>query len=166
MLEILTYPDPRLLLKAQTVNTFDQELADTVEQMATTMYAANGCGLASIQVNIQKSITVIDVSPTGNDLLVLINPVIISHSGKQTGMEGCLSFPELSIKVTRPLNLVVKAQDLNGKEIEINASDFLAKCIHHELEHLDGQVFIKDLSRLKLNLALKKLEKTKRLNSQ
>lgn len=166
MLEILTYPDPRLLLKAQAVTTFDQELADIVEQMAMTMYEANGCGLASIQVNIQKSITVIDVSTTGNELLVLINPVIISHSGTQTSMEGCLSFPELNIKVTRPLNLVVKAQDLNGKELQINACDFLAKCIHHELEHLDGQVFIKDLSRLKLNLALKKLEKTKRLNAQ
>lgn len=131
--------------------------------MLATMYAAEGVGLASIQVNIQKSITVIDISPEGNQPQIFINPKIISTQGSQTSDEGCLSFPEIKIKVTRPQTLVVKAQDLTGKEFTLEAQDFLAKAIHHECEHLDGEVFIKDLSRLRQNLITKKLQKQKRL---
>lgn len=163
MLEILTYPDPRLNLKATPVTKFDSELKKIVEQMLETMYDANGVGLASIQVNIQKSITVLDISPEANEPLILINPEIVSTHGTQTSDEGCLSFPDIRIKVTRPQSLVVKAQDVNGKEFSIEAQDFLAKAIHHECEHLNGDVFIKDLSRLKQNLILKKLNKYKRL---
>lgn len=159
MLEILTYPDPRLNLKAQQVTKFDQDLKKTVDAMLATMYAAEGCGLASIQVNIQKSITVIDVSEDGSAPLILINPEIIATEGFQTSEEGCLSFPEIRIKVTRPQSLTVRAQDLHGETFTLDAHNFLAKCIDHECEHLSGQVFIKDLSRLKQNLILKKLAK-------
>lgn len=159
MLEVLKYPDPRLLIKAQKVTKFDADLKKKVDQMLVTMYKEEGCGLASIQVNIQQSIVVLDVSQDYSDTKILINPEIIYQSGSQTGEEGCLSFPGLRIKVTRPLELTVKAQDLNGDEFTIDAKDFLAKCIHHECEHLNGEVFIKDLSRLKLHMALKRLEK-------
>lgn len=159
MLEILKYPDPRLNLKANPVTKFDNELKEIVDKMFETMYAAEGCGLASIQVNIQQSITVIDISEEANEPLVLINPVITEEHGTQTSEEGCLSFPEIRIKVSRPEQIKVKAQDINGEEFTIEADGFLAKCIHHECEHLAGEVFIKDLSRLKQNLILKKLQK-------
>lgn len=162
MLEVLKYPNPKLALRAQPVTQFDTDLRKTVEQMFATMYAEDGCGLAAIQVGIQQKIIVIDISNDGNEPLILINPEITSTSGSQTSDEGCLSFPGLRINVTRPLNLTVKAQDLDGKEFTLNATEFLAKCIDHECEHLDGQVFIKNLSRLKLHLALKKLERYKK----
>ncbi len=166
MLEVLKYPDPRLNLKAVPVTQFDSELKKQVDQMLATMYKEEGCGLASIQVNIQKSIVVLDVTNDYSNTQILINPQIVSESGSQTGEEGCLSFPGLRIKVTRPLELVVKAQDLRGEEFTIHAKDFLAKCIHHECEHLSGEVFIKNLSRLKLHLALKRLEKYKLANAE
>jgi peptide deformylase len=162
MLEILTYPDPRLNLKAVPVTKFDAELKLLVDQMLETMYAAEGCGLASIQVNIQKSITVLDVSEDASNPVILINPEIIQTEGSQTSEEGCLSFPEIRIQVTRPQKLIVKAQDLTGKEFTLTATDFFAKAIHHECEHLAGEVFIKDQSRLKQNMILKKLEKIKK----
>lgn len=163
MLEILTYPDPRLNHKAIPVTKFDSHVKKIVDKMLATMYEAEGVGLASIQVNIQERITVIDISPEGNQPQILINPEIIFTNGFQTSDEGCLSFPEIRIKVTRPQSLIVKAQDLTGKEFTIEAQDFLAKAIHHECEHLDGEVFIKDLSRLKQNLIVKKLLKQKRI---
>lgn len=159
MLEILTYPDPRLNLKAKPVTKFDKDLKLIVDNMLATMYDAQGCGLASIQVNIQQSITVLDISEDGTNPIVLINPEITKINGTQTSDEGCLSFPDIRIKVTRPQSLIVKAQDINGKEFELEAEDFFAKAIHHECEHLDGQVFIKDLSRLKQSMILKKLKK-------
>lgn len=162
MLEILTYPDPRLNLKAEPVSKFDADLKAIVESMFETMYDSDGCGLASIQVNIQKSITVIDISEEKDSPLVLINPIITHSEGRQTSNEGCLSFPDIRIKVTRPEKLSIKYQDINGKDLSLDADDFLAKCIHHELEHLDGNVFIKDLSRLRQNLILKKLAKLKK----
>lgn len=161
MLEILTYPDPRLNLKAVPVTKFDAELKTIVDQMLATMYEAEGCGLASIQVNIQKSITVLDVSEDGTQPVILINPEIIHTQGSQTSDEGCLSFPDIRIQVTRPQTLTVKAQDVTGKEFTLTASDFFAKAIHHECEHLSGEVFIKDQSRLKQNMILKKLQKLK-----
>lgn len=161
MLEILTYPDPRLNLKAVPVSKFDSALKSIVDQMLETMYAAEGCGLASIQVNIPQSITVLDVSEDGSNPVILINPEIIQTEGLQTSEEGCLSFPDIRIQVSRPQTLMVKAQDLTGKEFTLTASDFFAKAIHHEYEHLLGQVFIKDQSRLKQNLILKKLQKLK-----
>lgn len=159
MLEILKFPDPRLNLKADPVVNFDNELKLTTEKMLATMYHYEGVGLAAIQVDIQQSITVIDVSEQGNEPLILINPQIIETSGSQTSDEGCLSFPSIRITVTRPEYLTVKAQDLNGNEFTLHAKEFLAKCIHHECEHLVGQVFIKDLSRLRQHLILKKLKK-------
>lgn len=165
MLEILTYPDPRLNLKAEPVTKFDVDLKKLVDNMFATMYDADGAGLASIQVNIQKSITVIDVSEHRDEPLVLINPEITEIFGSQTSDEGCLSFPDVRIKVSRPQKLIVKAQDINGKEFTMEAEDFLAKCIHHECEHLDGQVFIKDLTRLRQNLILRRLQKLKKQNA-
>lgn len=166
MLEILQYPDPRLNLKAEPVTVFDKELKSTVDKMFATMYHAEGVGLAAIQVNIQQSITVIDISENRDEPIVLINPEIFKTEGVQTSEEGCLSFPEIRIKVTRPQKLSVKAQDIHGKEFIIDAQDFFAKCIHHECEHLAGEVFIKDLSRLKQNLIIKKLQKQQRLYAE
>ena len=165
MLEVLKYPDPRLTIKAVPVTNFDFDLKKNVDQMLATMYKEEGCGLASVQVNIRQSIVVLDL-PDITNIQILINPQIVSESGSQTGEEGCLSFPGLRIKVTRPLELIVKAQDLNGEEFTIHAKDFLARCIHHECEHLNGEVFIKDLSRIKLHLALKRLEKHKAANAE
>ncbi len=162
MLEILKYPDSRLNLIAQPVTKFYSDLKNLADQMLTTMYQSEGCGLAAIQLNIQQSIIVLDISHDCSVPQIFINPKITSETGTQTGDEGCLSFPGIRIKVTRPKELVVEYQDLSGDKHTLNADDFLAKCIHHECEHLSGQVFIKDLSRLKLHMALRKLEKHKK----
>ncbi len=166
MLEILTYPDPRLNLIAKPVTEFNSKLKHIVDQMFAIMHQKEGCGLASIQVNIQKSIIVLDISRDYTDPKVLINTKILSASGSQNSEEGCLSFPGIRINVKRPKELVVQAQDIHGNTFTLEASDFLARCIHHECEHLAGEVFIKDLSRLKLHMALKKLEKHKKYHAE
>lgn len=159
MLHILTYPDPRLHLKAEPVVEFNAELKQIAKDMIATMYNSNGVGLASIQVNIQKALFIMDLSEEGNNPQVFVNPKIIKQEGSQTNKEGCLSFPDITIKVTRPKTIEVEYQDLNGNYHKQTGSDLFAQCVHHECEHLSGEVFIKDLSRLKLNMVLRKLKK-------
>jgi len=160
-LEILKYPDQRLKLEAKQVTEFDADLEKTANDMLKTMYFRSGCGLAAIQVNIQKQIFTMDISVDGNEPYVIINPKIINQEGEQTCKEGCLSFPNLVIEVTRPKKLTIEYNNTKGELLTLKAEDFMAQCIHHEMEHLAGHVFIENLSNLRLQLALRKYNKVK-----
>lgn len=162
-LTILHYPDPRLRRKAEPVARITPEIGKLIDDMAETMYAAPGIGLAAVQVNEAKRVVVIDISETRDQLQVFINPEILSHEGKQTLEEGCLSVPGIFDEVTRPARVRVRALDRNGKPFEIEAEGLLATCIQHEIDHLDGKVFVDHLSRLKQSRIRKKLEKQERL---
>lgn len=161
ILEILKYPDQRLMLKAQPVTEFDADLEQLSKDMLETMYSSNGCGLAAIQVNVQKQILTMDVSHDSNKPYVIINPKIIHQEGEQTCKEGCLSFPNLIIDVTRPKKLTIEYNNVKGELLTLEAEDFMAQCIHHEMEHLSGHIFIENLSKLKFQLALRKYSKVK-----
>jgi peptide deformylase len=158
-LNILTLPDKRLKTLAQPVLVFDQALEKLVADMLETMYEAPGIGLAATQVDIHKRIVVIDVSEEGDQPLCLINPTIVDKNGEQTHEEGCLSVPGIYAKVKRASTIVVEAQNEKGENIHIEAEELLAVCIQHELDHLQGIVFLDHLSPLKRKMALKKLEK-------
>ncbi len=162
-LTILHYPDPRLRRKAEPVARITPEISKLIDDMAETMYAAPGIGLAAVQVNEAKRVVVIDISETRDQLQVFINPEILSHEGKQTLEEGCLSVPGIFDEVTRPARVRVRALDRDGKPFEIEAQGLLATCIQHEIDHLDGKVFVDHLSRLKQSRIRKKLEKQERL---
>ncbi|MDY4163050.1 MAG: peptide deformylase [Sutterella sp.] len=163
LLPIIQYPDPVLSAKAETVTVFDDELKQLASDMAETMYAAPGVGLAANQVGVLKRIVVIDVSEDKSDLKVLVNPVITSRTDTlEEFEEGCLSLKGLYEKVKRPDGITVKAQDLNGNVFEFSASGMLAVCAQHEIDHLDGLVFIDHLSRLKKDRACMKLKKLRR----
>lgn len=136
--EIIKDPDPILYKKCHAVTKFDRKLASILEDMAQTMLAANGVGLAGPQVGILKRIVTID---TGEGALVMINPKIIESSGSQTGEEGCLSLPGKSGVVTRPSHVKARAFDEEMQEYEIEADDLLARAICHELDHLDGHMY-------------------------
>jgi peptide deformylase len=159
LLDILVYPDPRLRRKAKDVTRFDDDLKAFVADMAATMYEAPGIGLAATQVDDPRRVIVIDVSETRDDLMVLINPVIISKDGQQEYEEGCLSVPGVYAPVTRAEAIRVKAFDADGTAREFDASGLLAVCIQHEIDHLDGKVFVDYLSRLKQDRIRKKLVK-------
>ncbi|UOF94163.1 MAG: peptide deformylase [Bordetella sp.] len=160
MLSILQYPDPRLFRKAETVLEVTNQVREIVLHMAETMYKSAGIGLAATQVNIQKRIVVIDISEAKNNLLVLINPKIIWNSNKsKTFQEGCLSIPGIYEKVTRPESIFCKALDNNGHEYEFNAEGILSVCVQHEIDHLEGTVFLDHLSKLKRNRIENKLKK-------
>jgi peptide deformylase len=163
LLNILHYPDPRLRERAQPVTEVDAQTRRLIEDMAETMYAAPGIGLAAIQVNVPKRVIVIDVSDTRDQLLALINPEIIEKDGEQVFEEGCLSVPGVYDDVTRAAHIKVRALDRDGKPFEMEATDLLATCIQHEIDHLDGKVFVDYLSRLKQSRIRKKLEKQQRL---
>ena len=150
--EIIVYPDPRLEEKCQEVTEFNEELVILLEDMAETMYAAQGIGLAAPQIGILERITVIDVSPEQNSLLYLINPKIVSRVGTVTTEEGCLSIPEYREKVTRSAEIEVEAQNEKGELITFPADELLSVCVQHEIDHLDGILFIERISRLKRNL--------------
>lgn len=162
-LTILHYPDPRLRRKAEPVARITPEISKLIDDMAETMYAAPGIGLAAVQVNEAKRVVVIDISETRDQLQVFINPEILSHEGSQTLEEGCLSVPGIFEEVTRPARVRVRALDRDGKPFEIEAQGLLATCIQHEIDHLDGKVFVDHLSRLKQSRIRKKLEKQERL---
>ena len=163
LLPIIQYPDPVLSAKAEQVTVFDDELKQLASDMAETMYAAPGVGLAANQVGVLKRIVVIDVSEDKSDLKVLVNPVITSHTDTlEEFEEGCLSLKGLYEKVKRPDGITVKAQDLNGNYFELSATGMLAVCAQHEIDHLDGLVFIDHLSRLKKDRACIKLKKLRR----
>ena len=164
LLPIIQYPDPVLAAKAEPVTAFTDALA---ADMAETMYAAPGVGLAANQVGSLKRIVVIDITDEKNNLLVLVNPYIKSHTEELAEFEeGCLSLKGLYEKVSRPDGVTVCAQDLDGKPFEIEATGLLAVCLQHELDHLDGTVFIDHLSRLKKDRAKTKLRKLRKNEKQ
>lgn len=160
---ILHYPDPRLRQVAKPVPTVDDGLRRLVDDMAETMYAAPGIGLAAIQVNVPWRVVVIDISETRNHLQVFINPEIFERDGKQVFEEGCLSVPGIFDEVERARHIRVRALDRDGQPFEVEAEGLLATCIQHEIDHLDGKVFVDYLSRLKQSRIRKKLEKQERL---
>ncbi|QLG88597.1 peptide deformylase [Chitinibacter bivalviorum] len=161
ILNILHYPDERLHTVAQPITEFDAALQRMIDDMAETMYAAPGIGLAASQVNFHKRLVVIDISEEKNDLLVLINPQIIAMDGITTYEEGCLSVPGIYEEVERAQHIKVKALDRNGQPFELETDGLLAICIQHELDHLDGKIFVEKLSRLKLTRILQKIKKRK-----
>ena len=144
---------------AKQVNAITKELEKLIKDMAETMYAAPGVGLAATQVDVHQRIIVIDVSETHDDLLVLINPVIISNEGESKFEEGCLSVPGIYDKVDRAEKISVKALNIKGEEFTINAQGLLAVCIQHEMDHLVGKVFVEYLSHLKQVRIRAKLKK-------
>ena len=163
LLSILRYPDPRLHTIAKPVTAFDERLAKLVADMADTMYTAPGIGLAATQVDVHEQVIVIDVSDTRDQLLVLVNPEIVSASDeRQVYDEGCLSVPGIFDGVERPLRVRVKAQDTSGKLQEFDAEGLLAVCVQHEMDHLKGKVFVEYLSPLKRNRIKTKLLKEDR----
>jgi peptide deformylase len=165
LLPILHYPDVRLKKVAAPVTSFDENLRRLAADMAETMYAAPGVGLAATQVDVHKRLVVIDISEEKNDLLVLINPQIVESDGTRVGEEGCLSVPGIYDKVERAEHVVARYQDLSGKAQEISAEGLLAVCIQHELDHLDGKVFVQYLSQLKQTRIKSKLAKHARITA-
>lgn len=161
--DILRYPDPRLRKKALPVDRVDQGVRDLIRDMAETMYKAPGIGLAATQIDVAKRVVVIDVSAEHQELRVFVNPVIRERSGVYGIEEGCLSVPGIFEEVERAQKVTVCAQDENGVAFELVAEDLLAVCIQHEIDHLDGKVFVDYLSRLKQQRIRKKLEKQQRL---
>jgi peptide deformylase len=149
LLPILEYPDARLKRIASDVTEFTPAIKKLVDDMAHTMYEAPGIGLAATQVNVHKRVIVIDVSETKSDLKVFINPQIIMADGEIVGEEGCLSVPGYYDTVKRASHVVVKAHDALGNPFQLEATDLLAVCIQHEMDHLVGTVFVEHLSQLK-----------------
>jgi len=160
LLTVLCYPDPRLHKVAKPVEQVDARIKKIVADMADTMYDAPGVGLAATQVDIHERIVVIDVSDEQNELRVFINPEITWASSEiKSWREGCLSVPEFYDEVERPAQIRVKALDLEGKTFEIEADGLLAVCLQHELDHLQGKVFVEYLSLLKRNRISQKMKK-------
>ena len=159
LLNILHYPDPRLYKKAATVEKVDQAIRSLVRDMAETMYSAPGVGLAATQVDVHKRVIVIDSSETRDQLLVLINPEIIARQGVQYCEEGCLSVPGIFEPVERSERVTARALGMDGKPFTLEAEKLLAVCIQHELDHLEGKVFVDYLSRLKQKRIKAKLQK-------
>src|SRR4030095_6010872 len=159
MLHILRYPDPRLHKVAAKVDRVDDKIRKLIKDMADTMYAAPGVGLAATQVDVHKRVIVIDTSETRDQLHVLINPEIVAASGEADCEEGCLSVPGVFEKVRRAQHISVRALNAAGEPFTLQAQDLLAVCIQHEMDHLDGKVFVEYLSRLKQNRILAKLRK-------
>ncbi|NOZ09566.1 MAG: peptide deformylase [Gammaproteobacteria bacterium] len=158
-LDILTYPDPRLHLVASAVDEVDSLVRQLVDDMAETMYRAPGVGLAAPQVNTLKRVIVVDTSEERNDLRVLINPELVDQDGKQKTEEGCLSVPGIYDVVERYQRIQVRALDRDGEPFVLEAEDLLSVCIQHEIDHLDGKVFVDYLSRLKRERIRKKMLK-------
>jgi peptide deformylase len=162
LLPVLKYPDPRLHKIAAPVERVDDEVRALVRDMAETMYAAPGIGLAATQVDVHRRIIVIDISDTRDQLRTLINPVILEKSGEAEWEEGCLSVPGIYEKVQRAQRVKVQALDAEGRACTFEAEDLLAVCIQHEMDHLEGKVFVERLSRLKQQRILAKLKKQMR----
>jgi len=159
--EVVKWPDPVLSKPGAKVTVFDTALKKLVDEMFDSMYAAQGIGLAAPQIAISQRITVIDVSfnKDPKDRVVLINPEIIAREGKQVEEEGCLSLPEIREKVSRAAKVKVKAQDVTGKWFEMEGEELLGRAIQHEIDHLDGVLFIDRLSRLKRDLVVRRIKK-------
>lgn len=161
-LDILHYPDARLHTVARPVTAVDARIRQLIDDMAETMYAAPGIGLAATQVNVHERVIVIDISETHDALRVFINPEIVAQSGREESEEGCLSVPGVFDKVTRAECVTVRALDRDGKSFELQADGLLAVCIQHEMDHLMGKVFVDYLSNLKRNRIKAKLAKQAR----
>jgi peptide deformylase len=164
ILEIVKYPDPVLSRPAEPVTEFDAELRKFVGDMFESMYAGQGIGLAAPQVGVSKRILVIDLSvgKEPKDKLVLINPEIISSEGRLYEEEGCLSFPDIREKVVRSAKVRIRAQNEHGKWFEMDGEDVLSRCFQHEIDHVDGMLFIFRMSALKRDLVLRKIRKMQR----
>ncbi|MFY9746164.1 MAG: peptide deformylase [Acidobacteriaceae bacterium] len=159
--DIVTYPDPILQRPTETVTEFNEELRTLAADMFESMYTAIGIGLAAPQIGVSKRITVIDLSNKKNpeEKIVLVNPEIVHKEGKQVAEEGCLSLPDIRDKVSRAAKVKVRAQDLEGKTIELEGTELLARAFQHEIDHLDGILFPWRLSALKRDLILRKIRK-------
>ncbi|MCP2041470.1 peptide deformylase [Neisseria sp. HSC-16F19] len=162
LLNILQYPDERLHTVAKPVAEVDERIRTLVADMAETMYAARGIGLAATQVDVHERVVVIDLSEERNELRVFINPIITHKNGETTYEEGCLSVPGIYDTVTRAETITVEALDEHGKPFTLEADGLLAICIQHELDHLAGKVFVEYLSRLKQDRIKTKLKKRAR----
>lgn len=160
---ILHYPDPRLFLKAAPVTDVNEDIRKLVDDIIETMYDAPGIGLAAPQVNELKRIILIDISEHRNNPQVFINPEIIEKDGEQCLEEGCLSLPGIFERVDRAAHVQVRALDRHGEPFTTEASELLAVCLQHEIDHLDGKIFVHYLSRLKQQRIRKKLEKQSRV---
>jgi peptide deformylase len=159
---ILEFPDPRLRARALPVTRFDAELGRLVADMFETMYAAPGIGLAAPQIDVQLRLLVIDISEERNQPLVLINPEILSREGVAVTEEGCLSVPGIFDEVQRAAKIRVRAQDRNGELFERDYEGTLAVCVQHEMDHIEGKLFVDYLSDLKRERIRKKLEKERK----
>jgi peptide deformylase len=162
VLHILHYPDPRLRIKAEPVGQVDDSVRRLVDDMLETMYDAPGIGLAAPQVNVSKHLIVIDISETRDAPLCLINPVIVERSGSEVMEEGCLSVPGVYDTVERAAAIRVQALDRDGRSYEMRADGLLAVCIQHEMDHLEGKLFVDYLTEMKRQRIRKKLEKYRR----
>jgi len=163
MREIVIYPDPVLRKKAREVKSIDDRVARLAAEMAETMYAAPGIGLAAPQVGVSERVILVDVTgPERKELITLVNPVIVEKEGTVIFEEGCLSLPEVREKVERAARVLVRGYDLDEREREIEAEGLLAIALQHEIDHLNGVLFIDYLSRLKRDMIERKLRKWKR----
>jgi peptide deformylase len=162
LLPILRYPDARLHKIAAPVTEVNDGIRRLAADMAETMYAAPGVGLAATQVDVHKQVIVVDASDTRDRLLTLINPEIVAAAGESDYEEGCLSVPGIYEKVPRAAHIVVRALGLDGKSFTMEADDLLAVCIQHEMDHLKGRVFVEYLSRLKQTRIRAKMQKQQR----
>jgi len=159
ILNILHFPDPRLRNKAAPVTVFDEEISTLVDDMFETMYQAPGIGLAAVQVEVLKRVIVIDISEDKSQPVCLINPEILERHGEEKMEEGCLSVPGIYDMVKRAERIQVRAQNVGGKTFELDVDGLLAVCIQHEVDHLDGKLFVDYLSEMKRKRIQKKLEK-------
>ncbi len=162
--KIVKYPDPILQRRADPVTEFNDELRTLVDDMFESMYAAQGIGLAAPQIGIGKRLTVIDLSNKAKpeDKIVLINPEIVLHEGKQIEEEGCLSLPDIREKVKRSARVAVRAQNAHGEWFEMEGNELLARAFQHEIDHLDGILFIFRVSALKRDFILRRIRKLQR----
>ena len=165
LLEIVKWPDPILDTPGDPVTEFDEKLKQLVNNMFETMYAAPGVGLAAVQVGVGKRLFVMDCSggKDPDERLVLINPEVLAAEGDQNGEEGCLSFPGIFTPVERSLRAVVRAQDIDGNEFEIDGEELTARCMLHETDHCDGIVFLDKMSSIKRELVKRKIKKLQKI---
>jgi peptide deformylase len=162
VMPILYYPDPRLNQVAARVERIDDEIRQLIKDMSETMYAAPGVGLAATQVDVHLRVIVIDISENRSQLRVFVNPELLSASGVADREEGCLSVPEVYEKVRRAERITVRAMDVEGRPYTLEADGLLAVCIQHEMDHLEGKVFVEKLSRLKQNRLRARMKKQER----
>jgi peptide deformylase len=165
ILRILEFPDPKLRIKAQPVGNVDDALRQLIEDMFETMYQAPGIGLAATQIDVHRRLLVADVSSEQTDSHVLINPVIIEKDGLTVTEEGCLSVPGIYEEVERAEHIRVRYLDRDGEEVESEFEEMLAVCVQHEIDHLDGKLFVDYLSEAKRQRIRKRLEKDRRLQA-